>query len=156
MAQTPRIETLRPVEGDEPAQALVGTQQRQRFRDSLRDAFEGIDVEELQGGPEAPAVPPAAAVVTPPVAWSPTRAMAPLPGGTSALDPLPAYIRMELEAALAPLQVELSALRSEVSALKTLPDELSRVRRADMLALAGLLVVAFAAAAVVVAVILRG
>jgi hypothetical protein len=155
MAQTPRIETLRPADGGEPAQAFVGTPQRQRFRDSLRDAFEGIDVEELQGGPEAPTAPPSNAVVAPPAAWSPTRAMAPLPGGASALDPLPAYIRMELEAALAPLQVELTALRNEVSAVKKLPDELARVRRADMVALAGLLIVAFAAAAVVVAVILR-
>jgi hypothetical protein len=170
MAQTRRIDELSSAAGEEPSQSVMGTPQRDRFRDSLRDAFDGFDVEDLQGGPSAavagvPAPPPGVDAEAPPLpppitpapAWNPTRAMVELPAGAppTALDALPAQIRMEVESAIAPLQAEVARMRAEMARLESLPGEMSRVRRGDMIALAGLLVVAFAAAAVVVAAILR-
>lgn len=153
---------------------------RQRFRDSFEDAVDGVDVEELQGrrGPVTAPPRPATASATasrsvlvhpaeapgvtlparPAAPWSPGRAMAPVKpaAGTAAdADPQAAQLQAQIDAALYPLRSEISALRAEVVRLRSLPAELSGLRRADMLTIAGVLTVVFVAAALVVGVILR-
>lgn len=149
---------------------------RQRFRESLRDAVDGVDVTELQTGqrqatpPRQPTAGPSRSVLVhpaeapartlparPAAPWNPGRAMAPVrpaSAGTEA-DPQAALVQAQIDAALYPLRAEVAALRAEVARLRSLPAELSGLRRADMLTVAGLLVVTFVAAALVVGVILR-
>lgn len=110
MTQTQHIDT-----GEEPVGAVVGTAQRELMRDHLRDAFDGVDVEALQGG----GAPPVAAPERP-AAWTPTRAMAPLRPGAGRYDPVALQMRVELEAAVAPLRGELNVLRAELAQLKEL------------------------------------
>ena len=110
MTQMQHIDT-----GEEPVGAVVGTAQRELMRDHLRDAVEGIDVEALQGS----GAPPVAAPERP-TAWTATRAMAPLRPGAGRYDPVALQMRVELEAAVAPLRGELNVLRAELAQLKEL------------------------------------
>jgi hypothetical protein len=115
--------------------------QRERFRESLRDALDGVDVAALQS--DRPSVP---ATATAPL-WSPTRPtvrVTPAPAAVPvpAIAPVPAVdrVRAEVEALMAPLSAEVAALRAELSRVARAPEQSGRERRADMLTLGALLV----------------
>ena len=117
--------------------ASRGASQRDRFRDSLRDAVDGIDVAELQGT----RVPVAELVPVPPVAADPEPA---------ALQP--EQVRAAVERELSPLREEIAALRAELTRLYRV-----RVDRSSGNALiyGGLLLLALIAGAAL-AVLVRG
>lgn len=123
--------------------------QRERFRDTLRDAVDGLDLAALQS--ERPTIPP---TPTAPL-WSPTR---PTLSTTPPPAPIPVpsadRVRTEVEAAMAPLRAEVAALREELSRVARLPEQSGRERRADMLTLGGMLLVMLLAG-VVLAVLLH-
>jgi len=150
---------------------LPAPSMRQRFRDSFRDAVDGVDVGELHTGHRAvtgaaatasrsvlvhPAEAPARTLPARPAApWSPGRAMAPVTPPDAAADSQALQVQAQIDAALYPLRTEVAALRAEVARLRELPTELSGLRRADTLTIAGVLLATFVAAALVVGVILR-
>jgi hypothetical protein len=165
-----RAGTLRPLL---PAAAV----QRERFRVSLQDAVDGVDIVELQSGRPRPLPAARRAAVerfrdalqdaidgVDIIELQTGAAILPLPVQA---DPEPDTLRLAAplptahdatlaEAVVAPLLSEIAALRAEVERLRDLPAEVSSARRRDLVATIGALFVALGVALVVLTLVPRG
>ena len=135
-----------------------GSSQQRLFRDSLRDAFDGVDVVELQTGMPAagrPVLPPRRATAD--IVPLPTAAPPPLPP----LPPAPPARDAALAQAMAPVLDELHALRAEVQRLREPADAHPALvhhgaSSRDLVALAGMVLLGLAAVLFLAALLLRG
>lgn len=138
-----------------------GTPQQRRFRDSLDDAFAGVDIVELQSGLPATGRPvpsrrrPAADIVRLPTAAPPGPP--PLPPAPPARDTAQ---QSALAQAMAPVLDEIHALRAEVQRLRPPAAADPAAQRhgtsRDQLALAGMVLLGLAMILFLAAVVFRG
>ena len=151
--------------GDRRPLLPAASTQRERFRVSLEDAVDGVDIIELQTGQprSTPAVRRRAASLE--------QFRASLQDAIDGVDvielqtgrsrPAPEPVAVAAAPVLAddvvaPLISEIAALRAEVRRLQALPAEVSTARRRDLLTLTGVMVFALGVAVLVLTLLLRG